>query len=71
MNIPESFHCAGFNIKVEIVDKLPSNNYGEYCDATNTISIGKKVDVEGWIYHLYEIIFLPGANKKLLVVNLS
>ena len=47
MNIPESFRCAGLNIKVEILDKLPSNNFGEYCDATNTISIGRKVDVEG------------------------
>jgi hypothetical protein len=43
--IPEKFECAGFVINVKIVDKLHNNEYGLYCDATNTISIAKTVDV--------------------------
>lgn len=43
--IPEKFQCAGFTIQVKLVDKLTDNAYGNYCDATNTISIAKTVDV--------------------------
>lgn len=45
MNIPEKFECAGFVINIKIVDKLSNNEYGLYCDATNTITIAKTVDV--------------------------
>lgn len=45
MNIPEKFECAGFVINVKIVDKLSNNEYGSYCDTTNTISIAKTIDV--------------------------
>lgn len=44
--IPEKFECAGFVINVKLVDKLHNNEYGLYCDATNTISIAKTVDVD-------------------------
>lgn len=44
--IPKHFECAGFTIKIEIVDKLKSNNYGQFCDATNTIKIAKTVEIE-------------------------
>lgn len=43
--IPEKFECAGFTINVKLVDKLSSNVYGNYCDATNTITIAKTVEV--------------------------
>lgn len=46
MKIPKSFKCAGFTITVELIDKLESGNYGEFCDATNTISLAKIVPVK-------------------------
>lgn len=45
--IPSSFECAGFTIKVEIVDSTKNNSYGQFCDATNTIKIAKTVEAEG------------------------
>ena len=45
--IPKQFNCAGFTIKVEIEDHLNGNNYGYFCDATNTIKLARTVDVEG------------------------
>lgn len=46
-NIPKQFNCAGFTIKVEIENHLNDNQYGCFCDATNTIKIARTVDVEG------------------------
>lgn len=43
MKIPESFNCAGFNIKVKIVDTLENNEYGIFNDATNEIIIANYV----------------------------
>lgn len=44
--IPESFQCAGFTIKINIVDKLLTNVYGNFCDATNIINIARKIRIE-------------------------
>ena len=43
--IPKQFNCAGFTIKVELEDHLNDNNYGCFCDATNTIKLARTVDV--------------------------
>lgn len=46
MKLPSSFNCAGFTIKVEIVDKLPDNEYGDFEDVTNVIKLAKSVEVD-------------------------
>lgn len=47
MNIPESFECAGFTIKIIVKDTVPDNIYGCFNDATNEIHIAKYVKVNG------------------------
>lgn len=54
MNIPKQFKCAGFTINVVIKDSLEDNSYGNYCDATNTISIAKTVKVNDKVIKLTE-----------------
>lgn len=44
--IPASFNCAGFTIKVELYDKLPNNNYGDFDDARNIIRLARSVEVD-------------------------
>lgn len=46
MLIPNKFNCAGMNIKVEVVDKLPGNEYGTWSDSLNEIKLAKVVEVE-------------------------
>lgn len=46
MHIPTEFKCAGNTIKVNLVDKTYNNNYGNWCDATNTINIAKTIEVD-------------------------
>lgn len=41
MKIPESFECAGFTIKVKIVDTITGNKFGDYCVVKNEIRIAK------------------------------
>ena len=36
----------GNTIKVELVEKTNDNNYGNWCDATNTITIAKTIELE-------------------------
>lgn len=47
MKIPDKFKCAGFTINIDKVDKTNNNNYGNFCDATNTIEIADYISVEG------------------------
>ena len=44
MQLPSEFKCAGNTIKVELVEKTNDNNYGNWCDATNTIA--KTIELE-------------------------
>lgn len=44
--IPASFKCAGFTIKIEILDKLPDSIYGDFNDAKNLIRIARTVEVD-------------------------
>lgn len=44
--IPDSFKCAGFTIKIEIYDKLPDNDYGDFDDARNIIRLARSVEVD-------------------------
>ena len=44
--LPEKFYCAGFTITVNVVDRIESNSYGNFCDATNIINIAKTVKTE-------------------------
>lgn len=44
MQLPSEFKCAGNTIKVELVEREDNNNYGNWCDATNTIA--KTVELE-------------------------
>jgi hypothetical protein len=46
MNIPEKFKIAGFDIKVELVDKTDDNNFGNWNDVTNTITITKNISLK-------------------------
>ena len=46
MNIPEQFKIAGFDIKVELVDKTDDNNFGNWNDVTNTITIAKSISLK-------------------------
>lgn len=41
MKIPESFNCAGFTIKVKIVDTINDNKFGDCCVVRNEIRIAK------------------------------
>lgn len=41
MKIPESFKCAGFTIKVKIVDTITGNKFGDCCVVKNEIRIAK------------------------------
>lgn len=50
--IPSSFNCAGFTIKIEIYDKLPDNNYGDFSDAKNLIRIAKSVETDKEVIQL-------------------
>lgn len=52
MTIPKEFKCAGFTIKVTIVDSLPDNEYGNFCDATNEIKIARTMKVEDKVVEL-------------------
>lgn len=45
MKIPKKFKCAGFEIKVELVDKLDDNNFGCWNDVTNTIKLAKNISI--------------------------
>lgn len=46
MNIPEQFKIAGFDIKVELVDKTDDNNFGNWNDVTNTITVAKNISLK-------------------------
>lgn len=46
MQLPSEFKCAGNTIKVELVEKTYNNSYGNWCDATNTITIAKTIELE-------------------------
>ena len=41
MKIPESFNCAGFTIKVKIVDIIDNNKFGDCCVVRNEIRIAR------------------------------
>lgn len=45
MIIPKKFKVAGFDINVEFIDKLESNNYGNWCDVTNNIKLAKNISL--------------------------
>lgn len=45
MNIPKNFKIAGFDIKVDMVDKTEDNNYGCWNDVINTITIAKNISL--------------------------
>lgn len=46
MNIPEKFKIAGFDIKVELVDKTDDNNFGNWNDVTNIITVAKNISLK-------------------------
>jgi hypothetical protein len=45
MEIPKKFKVAGFDINVEFIDKLESNDYGNWCDVTNNIKLAKNISL--------------------------
>lgn len=45
IEIPESFKIANQLIKVNLLDKVADNNYGNFCDAKNEINIAKTIEV--------------------------
>lgn len=45
--IPSTFKIANQVIKIIIEESLPDNNYGYFCDASNTIKLSKSISVEG------------------------
>ena len=46
MQLPNEFKCAGNTIKVKLVERTDNNNYGNWCDVTNTITIAKTIELE-------------------------
>ena len=46
MDIPKQFTINGQPIRVEILDKLENNMYGDYNDAKELIRIAKTVEVD-------------------------
>ena len=46
MQLPSEFKCAGNTIKVQLVEKEDNNNYGNWYDSTNTITIAKSIELE-------------------------
>ena len=46
MIIPDKFKLAGFEIKVEFVDKTDDNCYGCWDDVNNTISIAQNISLK-------------------------
>lgn len=46
MNIPSKFKIANQEITVIMEDSLPNNDYGYFCDATNTIKLARTIKSE-------------------------
>ena len=46
MTIPKKFKVAGFDVTVELVDKTDDNNFGNWNDVTNTITIAKNISLK-------------------------
>lgn len=44
--LPDKFKVANQEITVVIEDSLPNNNYGYFCDATNTIKLARTINSE-------------------------
>lgn len=44
--IPNKFKLAGFDITVNIVEKMDNNNYGFWDDVNNTIVIAKNISLK-------------------------
>lgn len=44
--LPDKFKIANQEITVIIEDSLPNNDYGYFCDATNTIKLARTVKSE-------------------------
>ena len=42
--LPDKFKIANQEITVVMEDSLPNNNFGYFCDATNTIKLAKTID---------------------------
>lgn len=43
---PKNFKIAGFDIKVDMVDKTEDNNFGYWNDVLNTIVIAKNISLK-------------------------
>ena len=52
--IPNSFIIYGHEILVNFKDKLKSNNYGEYNDVLEEITLAKNIEVDGELIPLRE-----------------
>lgn len=46
MDIPKQFTINGQPIRIEILDKLENNRYGDYNDAKELIRIAKTIEVD-------------------------
>lgn len=53
-NIPQSFKIANQEISVSTVNETENDDYGYFCDATNTIVIAKTVKVNNKPVNLTE-----------------
>ena len=47
IKIPDSFTIYGHTIYVIFKDKLKSNNYGEYNDVLEEITLARNIEVDG------------------------
>ena len=54
IKIPSSFIIYGHEILVNFKDKLKSNDYGEYNDVLEEITLAKNIEVDGELIPLRE-----------------
>lgn len=45
MKIPTKFKCAGFDIKIQSLEKLDGNDFGLYNDVTNIIKLAENISI--------------------------
>lgn len=65
--LPNKFKIANQEITVVMEDSLPNNDYGYFCDATNTIKLARTINSE----HDGEVILSDEQVRNTFITNYS